>query len=329
VDWILDLAPDVRAGYWKLLTHTQGLTLHADQEGFSDLFRAPARARFHGSRPPKGELGLAWRQGWVGWVPATTPGAWNLPGKGTATDLETPAWLWGELVLPLGALEHLDPADLARVLEDAQARSEKAISLRMEAGAWPQALPFQRRRCGWRVAFLGGREWQLSGASWERAAERIQGLVATLEKALRCPIHAGVSTDAQAAADLGQQAMSEGLPWRSALPLPPALASFTPGLGADPRDAVPLEARCAFPRPLADLLAPPEVRLRVPVVPLEGAVGAFLAGLQAPPAIRWFPPEVEAPGPFMPERPWAVAKAYPPLADTTQALQPSLFDDLD
>jgi len=123
--------------------------------------------------------------------------------------------------------------------------------------------------------------------------------------------------------------MNEGLPWRSALPMPPAPPSFTPGLGADPRDPVPLEARCAFPRPLAEILGPPSVRLRVPAVPLEGAVAAFLSGIQPPPGVRWFPPDVELPGPFMAERPWAPCAAYPAPADTTQALQPRLFDDLD
>jgi len=327
VDWIRELAPEVRLGWWKLLTHTPGLTLHVRDEGFADLFREPARIAFHAPRMPGGELGLAWRQGRIAWVPQDS-GAWSLPGKGGAAETDNPGWLWGELILPLGAVEHQDPAELARMLEDAQARSEKAISLRMEAGAWPMALPFQRRRTGWRVSFLGGREWQLSGADWDRAAQAVRGLTAHLEKTLRCPIHAGVSTSHRAAAELGRQAMNEGLPWRAALPLPPAPPTFTPGLGADPRDPVSLESRCAFPRALAEVLLPPEVRLRVPAVPLEGAVQAFLGALQTPPAIRWFPPEVEPPGPFTPERPWAALKDCPPLADTTQVLQPSLFDDL-
>jgi len=73
----------------------------------------------------------------------------------------------------------------------------------------------------------------------------------------------------------------------------------------------------------------PAVLLRVPAVPMEGAVAAFLAGLEQRPALRWLPPELPPPGPFHPDRPWAPAKAYPPLADTTQMLQPSLFEDLD
>ena len=330
LEWMAGLAPEARPGFWQMLTHTRGLTVHVREEAFAQLVHGPARARFHAPRPPRGELGHAWRQGWIGWIPSEpVPETWSLPGKGVASDAEVPGWLWGELVMPLGALEHLVPADLARVLEEAQAQAEKAISLRMEAGAWPRAFPFQRRRTGWRVAFLGGREWQLSGASWDRAAERIRELVAHLERALRCPIHPGVCSDAQAAFALGQQAMNEGLPWRAALPLPPAPPSFTPGLGADPRDPVTLEARSAFPQPLADFLPPPEVRLRVPAVPMEEAVSAFLGGFQAPPAIRWFPPDVEPPGPFMPEWPWAKLQDYPPLACATQALQPSLFDDLE
>ena len=73
----------------------------------------------------------------------------------------------------------------------------------------------------------------------------------------------------------------------------------------------------------------PAVLLRVPGVPAEGAVAAFLGGLEQAPALRWLPPELPPPGPFLPDRPWAPAKAFPALADTTQMLQPTLFDDLD
>jgi hypothetical protein len=81
---------------------------------------------------------------------------------------------------------------------------------------------------------------------------------------------------------------------------------------------------------MAQVLAEtPAVFLRVPAVPMEGAVGAFLGGLGRLPAIQWLPPDLPPPGPFLAARPWAPAKSYPPLADTTQMLQPSLFDDLD
>jgi len=328
VAWLQDLPPDVRAGCWKILTQTPGLTLHVRDEAFAPLVREPGRISFQDRKVPGGELGQAWRKGWIAWTPAPAGSGWELPGLGAAQDGEPPSWLWGELVLPLGALEHLDPVDLARTLEEAQARSEKAISLRMEAGAWPGGLAFLRRRTGWRVSFTGGREWQLSGAGWDRAGEAARLLVEALEHALRCPIHAGVSQDPVAAEALGRQAMNEGLPWRSALPLPPAPPSFTPGLALDPRDPSPLEGRCAFPRPLSGLLGPAEAALRVPAVPMEGPVAAFVAGLQTPPAIRWLPPGVPPPGPFMPDHPWAEPGAFPHPPDTTQVLQPALFEDL-
>jgi len=334
VAWITDLAPEVRAGFLKGLGHMPGLTLHLRDEGFGALVQEPAAIWQHSARPPSGALGLAWRQGWLGWVPETGPD-WSLPGLGLAACGEHPesdgvvaGYLWGEVVLPLGALEHLDPAELAAVLAEHQGQMEQNLSQRMGAEAWPARFPFQRRRTGWRVAFLGGREFQLSGGSWERAADLAGDLARHLETALRCPIHLAASADLTAASSLGQQAMWEGLPWRNALPLPPALPCFTPGLGADPREASPLEARCGFPGPMAPVLNElPAALLRVPGVPMEGAVGIFLAGLEHLPAIRWLPPDLPPPGPFLPGRPWAQAKAYPALADPAQVLQPRLFDD--
>jgi hypothetical protein len=73
----------------------------------------------------------------------------------------------------------------------------------------------------------------------------------------------------------------------------------------------------------------PAVLLRVPGAPMEGAVRGFLAGLEHLPAIQWLPPDLPPPGPFLPARPWAPAKAYPALADPAQVLQPRLFDDPD
>jgi hypothetical protein len=333
VAWITGLAPEVRAGVWKGLGHMPGLTLHLRDEAFGPLLQEPIQAWLHASRPPTGAQGLAWRQGWLGWVPGPDTGPWSLPGLGTPETADgddfQAGFLWGELTLPLGALDHVQPADLAAALAEAQARSEQAMSQRIGAGAWPAAFPFQRRRTGWRVALLGGREYQLAGGSWERAALLAGELKAHLEQTLRCPIHLAVSGDPVAAAALGQQAMWEDHPWRNALPLPPAPPSFTPGLGADPRDPAPVAARCAFPEPLAAVLSElPAVLLRVPAVPMEGAVHAFLSGLREIPAIRWLPPELPAPGPFQPDHPWAPAGSCPPLADTTQVLQPSLFDDL-
>ena len=331
-DWITDLAPEVRKGFLKGLGHTPGLTLHVRDQAFGALVQEPAAVWHHAPRPPSGGLGLAWRQGWLGWVPESGP-AWSLPGLGVAQDQPdsedvSAGYLWGEVTMPLGALEHLDPAELAAVLAEHQGQVEQGLSQRIGADAWPARFPFLRRRTGWRVAFLGGREFQLSGGSWERAAAQAGDLAHHLETALRCPIHLAASDDLAAATSLGQQAMWEGLPWRNALPLPPASPCFTPGLGADPREPSPLEARCAFPGSMAQVLGePPAALLRVPGVPMEGAVAAFLAGLEHVPAIRWLPPDLPPPGPFLPGRPWAQAKAYPPLADLSQVLQPSLFED--
>jgi len=332
--WIGELAPEVRAGFLKALCHMPGLTLHVRDQAFGALLQEPGAVWLHAPEPPTGALGLAWRQGWAGWVPETGPG-WSLPGLGAAADgpdaLELPAgFLWGEALLPLGALEHLDPAELAAVLAEHQGQVEQGLSRRIGAEAWPARIPFLRRRTGWRVGLLGGREFQLAGGSWERAAEGAEALARHLETALRCPIHLAAAGDLAAASALGQQAMWEGLPWRNALPLPPAAPCFTPGLGADPREPSPLEMRCAFPGPMARVLGErPAIHLRVPGVPMEGAVAVFLAGLEHRPAIQWLPPDLAPPGPFLPGRPWPLAKAFPPLADPTQVLQPSLFDDMD
>lgn len=329
VAWITDLAPEVRAGFLKGLGHLPGLTLHLRDEGFGALLHEPIRAWHHGPRPPAGALGLAWRQGWLGWVPEAGTG-WSVPGLGAAgrDGLEVGAgFLWGEALLPLGALEHLDPAELAAVLAELQGQAEQGLSLRIGAEAWPARFPFARRRTGWRLAFLGGREYQLAGGSWDQAAARAGDLARHLEGALRCPIHLAASGDLASAQRLGQQAMWEGLPWRSALPMPPAPPCFTPGLGADPREPSPPESRCAFPAPMAGALGEiPAVPLRVPGVPMEGAVASFLAGLEHVPAIRWLPPDLAPPGPFLPGLPWAPARSFPPLADPAQVLQPSLFD---
>ncbi len=357
--WIEHLPPDVRAGFLKGLGHLPGLALHVRGDGFGALLQEPANVWCHARRPPTGALGLAWRQGWLGWVPDPGP-AWSLPGLGVAGAAEgdpaahghpplgpapgkgdlaaeaahlgedvAPGFLWGEVVLPLGALEHLDPEELAVVLAEHQGQAEQGLSLRISADAWPVPVPFQRRRTGWRVALLGGREFQLAGGSWDQAGAQALALARHLGGALRCPIHLAAADDLRAASILGQQAMWKGLPWRHALPLPPAAPCFTPGLGADPREPNPLAARCALPGPMAQALdETPAVVLRVPGVPMEDAVQAFLGGLDRVPAIRWLPPGLPPPGPFLPGRPWAPAKACPALGDLAQAHQPALFDDL-
>jgi hypothetical protein len=332
--WLQELPLEVRAGFLKGLGFLPGLSLHVRDQDIGALLQEPLPACwYHGPRPPTGATGLAWRQGWLGWMP--DGGArWSLPGLGAVVpggEEENPAgFLWGELVLPLGALEHLDPADLAAAMAEHQGQAEQGLSQRIGAGAWPVLFPFLRRRTGWRVAFLGGREFQSAGGSWERAAALVQELAGRLRDILRCPIHLAACADLGTAAALGRRAMWEGLPWRHALPLPPAPPCFTPGLGADPREPSPAEARCAYPQPLARLLdVPPEVPLRIPAMPSEEAVAAFLAGLEHFPALRWLPPPIAAPGPFLPDRAWAEPGSYPPLAETTRMLQPSLFDDLE
>lgn len=311
----------------ELLRPLPGLNLHLREDALPPL-EAPAPLWVHGSRVPEGAGGEAFRRGWLGWVP-DAPDAWHLPGFG-AWEAEAPAYLWGDLVLSFAALAAQDPEALARMLGEHQAALELALSLRTGAGAWPGTLPFLRRRTRWRLALLGGREFQLSGGTWEEASERIAAFREALEGALRAPVQVGLCEDAGMGLLLGRQAMREGLPWRGCLPLPPAAPAFTPGAAADPREPGPLEARAAFPLPLAACLDhPPVAWLRVPTVPGEAAVAAFLRGHARIPAMRWLPPELPPPGPFLPEKPWAAASAFVPLADVTQALQPGLFEGLD
>jgi hypothetical protein len=312
-----------------------GLAVHLKDEALAGAIQGSGEAApgiwYHGAEPPRGAAGEAWRRGWTGWVPARGAG-WSLPGLGSLGKDADPAggFLWGEALVPLGALGHLEHADLAAAISQAQAELEQALSLRLGAGAWPQAFPFHRRRTGWRVTFLGGREAQTAGADWTALAAQASTLLEDLSRTLRCPVHAGAGLDFEAAAILGHQAMREGLPWRGTLPMPPAGATFSPGLGADPREPSPLEARAAYPEPMAALLGdPPVALLRMPGPVGEPGALAFAGGLSRPPAICWLPPELPPPGPFMTDRTWAPSAAFPPLADTALARQPSLFDPLD
>ena len=295
----------------------------------------PANTWFHAAQPPTGPMGQAWRQGWIGWVPENGPG-WSLPDLGRAEEVPgAPGEIvagghWGELVLPLGVLGSLTGEDLAPLLGDLQAGLERNLSMRLSARAWPDAFPFLRRRTGWRIGVLGGREHQSASGSWDDVAKRLGDLAAGIAGRLKCPVQIGPCRDPELASALGHQAMREGLPWRYSLALPPASPTFTPGLAADPREAAPLASRAFYPGSLAPVLAhPPVALLRLPNMPQEASAAAFLRGLDPPPAVRWIPPDVPPPGPFMQERPWAAASAFPPLADVTQALQPALFDDLE
>jgi hypothetical protein len=230
----------------------------------------------------------------------------------------------------MGALSEVGVEEVVTLMGDAQARLEWNFSLRLSARAWPDAFPFRRRKAGWRVALLGGREFELGSGAWEAVANHLSGLLEGLRETLRCPVWAGSCHDFELAARLGHQAMREGLSWRATLPIPPSAPLFSPGFGMDPRDPSSLEGRARVPAAFAGILAHPTVAwLRVPNPPQEDAVTAFLRGLGVAPAIRWIPPEVAPPGPFSSERPWPPASAFPPLVDVTQALQPGLFDDLE
>jgi hypothetical protein len=336
LDWLDGLPPDLRRAFFLALAQMPGLELHFKEAGFSAWLGAPIPGWYHSAEAPAGDMGHAWRQGWVGWIPEGRNGGWALPGVGEAAqdgpedDGALAGSLWGELVLPVGALSEVGAEEVAGLMADAQARLEWDFSLRLAARAWPEVFPFQRRRAGWRVALVGGREHELGSGSWEEAGSRMATLLEDLRGALRCPVWAGTCDDFAIAARLGHQAMREGLPWRASLPIPPQAPVFSPGLGCDPREPAPLEGRARFPLPFKGLLAhPPVAWLRVPTPPLEVAVSAFLRGLPEIPAIRWIPPEVPPSGPFSSERPWPAAAAFPPLMDVTQALQPGLFDDLE
>ncbi len=330
--WLAEQPAEDRAAFLGLLARLPGLSLHvADAELLEDL-DAPLRIWLHASEPPRGGAGHAWRQGWCGWVPRVD-GGFALPGLGR-TQIEDEqveaAALWGEAVLPVGALAHVDPAELALALTDLQAGLERALSQRVGHGMWPMVFPFQRRRTGWRIGLVGGREFGASGGNWEEAAGHLERLGTALLERMRCPIHVVASEDAALAASLGHQAMREGHPWRATLPMPPGSPVFSCGLGTDPREPSPLESRAFVPGTLAaHLAAPPVARLRVPSLPGEAAVHAFLRYLHPMPALQWMPGTVPPPPPYLGERPWSQASAYPPVPDVTSALQPALFKDLD
>jgi len=335
LSWLDALAPEVRRAYFAALAQMPGMELHLRDEGFTEWLGGPIPGWFHAAEAPTGAVGHAWRQGWIGWVPEEGT-AWSLPGFGLANpehpedEQPAPGSLWGELVVPVGALGEVGVEEVAGLMADAQARLEWDFSLRLSARAWPEVFPFQRRRAGWRVALLGGREFELGSGAWELSASRFSTLLEGLREALRCPVWAGTCHDLVLASQLGHQAMREGLPWRATLPMPPAAPVFSPGLAADPREISSLETRAAFPVSFAGLLAhPPEAWLRVPHPPQEAAVAAFLRGQTQIPAIRWLPPEVPPPGPFSSERLWPQASAFMPLMDVTQALQLRLFDEDD
>jgi hypothetical protein len=328
--WMQSLPAESRQGWWEAITAIPGLTLHLGPEAALALPGGAFRGWVHQRGLPEGALGELWRQGVVGWVPRQGA-AWRLPDLGpVAPGDEAPCgWLWGEVSLPLGALGALASGEaLVAAMGEAQGAAERGMAQRMTTGAWVD-LPFARRNVGWRVALTGGAEFQRAGGAWPAAFGQIRALKALLEERLRTPIHVGASRHPQVAALLGRQALREGLPWRASLPLPPAPGAFTPGLAADARDPVPLEARATQPAAWQEALDhPPMALLRVPAIPPEAGAQALLGPLQAAPALRWLPPELPPPGPFDPEHAWAAAAAFPFPTDPGNGQQRRLFEDL-
>jgi len=311
------------------LANLPGLSLHTKKPLASEQIEAPLNVWFHSSEMPSGPLAASWCKGLVGWIPQLRPG-WSLPGFGYVPPDEEQECVgcmtWGEVAVPAPAISNLEIDALVLAMEDVQARIEKAMSLRANAGAWPQSIPFQRRQTSWRITLTGGWEYQISGGSWDTMAEKITELKNSLGQKLKCSIQIGVNSDALIAGTLAGQAMKFGHPWRSTLNLHTAVASFTPGIAADTRKKSPLEARAFLPAALATLLSdPPVASLRVPSVPSVESAGNFLRGLEALPAIRWLPPSMPPPGPFHSDIPWDPAEAFPPIWDG-KARQEKLFE---
>jgi hypothetical protein len=314
------------------LLYLPGISLHVREPLISDDLRVPMNAWFHSPEPPMGDLSASWRNGFIGWVPQPRSG-WPLPGIGLApTDHDGClddcfcGILWGEITVAAPALRHLDFELLLGAAEDSQAMIERAMSIRINAGAWPKQIPFHRRKAAWRLSLTGGWEYHATGLSWGSLAKDFYGLQIKLSKALKCWIHLGVNNDFKIARILGEQAMRLGMPWRSSLRLPPAPPSFTPGISADPRIASPFLSRASYPKELAPLLSdPPVAMLRVPAVPSAEGTRMFIASLEAVPAIRWLPPSVNLPGPYFPDLPWDAPAAFPQVPESDGAQQ-MLFD---
>ncbi len=328
--WMQALPGESRQGWWEAITAIPRLSLHLGPEAAQQLPGGAFRAWLHTPEMPEGPLGEHWRQGVVGWVPRSGA-VWHLPDLGVAApgDEVPPGWLWGEATLALGALSAIASGEaLIAAMSDAQGASERGLAQRMAATAWAE-LPFSRRAIGWRLSLVGGTEFLRSGGSWPTALGQLRALKALLQERLRTPIHLGACGNFQVAAALGRQALREGHPWRASLPLPPAPGAFTPGLAADPRDAVPLEARSMQPPAWPETLDhPPVALLRVPAIPPEAGARSLLGQIGPHPALRWLPPELPPPGPFDPDRPWAPVNAFPFPADPGNGVQRGLFEDL-
>ncbi|MDR0499247.1 MAG: hypothetical protein LBH03_05900 [Holophagales bacterium] len=312
----------------NILLHLPGIRLHINKPLRYDPIEVPLHTWFHSPKAPDGDLATAWCKGLIGWVPQPNSG-WSLPGIGHAsTDQKdcTAGMLWGEVTIPAPAVHYLEIENLKSALEETQAHIERVLSNRINVGAWPQSILFQRRRTAWRLTLTGGWEFQLTGQPWEALASDLLFLQTYLSNQLKCRIHTGINHNAIIAGILGEQAMRLGLPWRNSLSLPPEPPSFTPGIAADPRKTSPLEARASVPKPIASLLSdPPIALLRVPTLPSMKGIHTLLRSLELPPAIRWLPPDMPPPGPFHAEISWDSAAAFPAVTDG-KVSQPRLFD---
>jgi hypothetical protein len=327
--WMQALPAESRQGWWEAITAVPRLSLHLGAETIPQLPGGAFRGWLHTPEMPEGSLGDPWRQGVIGWVPRAGKD-WHLPDLGVAMsgDEVPPGWLWGDLTLALGALPTLASGEaLIAAMSEAQGAAERGLAQRLASNAWVE-VSFSRRTVGWRLSLVGGAEFQRASGAWPAALGQLRALKALLQERLRTPIHLGACGDLQVASLLGRQALREGHPWRASLPLPPAPGAFTPGLAADPRDAVPLEARALQPPSWPDTLDhPPVALLRVPAVPPEAGAQTLLGQLQPAPAIRWLPPDQPPPGPFDPDRPWAPPSAFPFPADPGNGVQRGLFED--
>jgi len=321
-------SPAILTTLENMLLHLPGITLHIKKPLRYDPLEVPLNAWFHSPKAPDGDLATAWRKGMIGWVPQLNNG-WSLPGIGHAsTDQRdcSDGMLWGEVTIPAPALHHLEIGNLRSAIEDTQAHIERVLSRRINAGAWPQSIPFHRRKTAWRLTLTGGWEYQLSGQSWETLASNLLSLQTFLSDHLKCPIHIGINHNARIAGILGEQAMRLGLPWRNSMSLPPEPPSFTPGIAADPRKTSPLEARASVPKSMTSVLSdPPVALLRVPAVPSMKGIHAFLRGMEVHPAIRWLPPDMPPPGPFHADIDWDAVTNFSAVADG-KASHPKLFD---
>ncbi|MBI4912899.1 MAG: hypothetical protein HY823_09180 [Acidobacteria bacterium] len=334
--WLRQLPPEQWLGFWIAATAIPGLVHHVPESLGAELPRGAFRAWVHAPQPPA-TLGRAWLEGDLGWIPSAG-GSWILPGRGLLPVREgsrpgawpepLPGFHWGEVQVPFPALGALDLPGLVRSLEETQASLERAMSLRLQGGGWPQALPFQRRQGTWRISLLGGAQFLKSGGDWKLAWEGAEALRASLQESLRIPCLLGPGFDPGAGALLGRQAMREGLRWRASLSLPPEPATFSPGFGAAPWRPSPLSTRCSWPEPWSGKeRESPLAFLLVPGPPSGRAAQALVETLSHPPAIRWLPPGHPIPWTADPEDPWEPHDRFPMPPSPDGGMARSLFED--